>query len=221
MTLEELHEQCRVCTRCRLRETATQVVPGEGSPDAEIMFVGEGPGKVEDKTGRPFVGPAGKFLDELLDGIGLKREEVFIANMVKCRPPENRDPQEDEIETCRPWLDKQIEVIDPKVLVPLGRFAMKKFLPSAVISKEHGNLYERSGRVYFVMYHPAVALYNGSMRSVLKEDINILRKYLDGEEVPRSLDDTVSAIISKKSDPKSDRERKKTPLDAGQVGMAL
>jgi uracil-DNA glycosylase len=221
MTLEELHEKCRACTRCRLRETATQVVPGEGSPDSDIMFIGEGPGKVEDKTGRPFVGPAGKFLDELLAGIGLQREEVFIANMVKCRPPENRDPQEDEMETCRPWLDKQIEVIDPKVFVPLGRFAMKKFLPSAVISKEHGNLYERSGRVYFVMYHPAVALYNGSMRPVLKEDIETLKRYLEGEEVPRSLDDTVSAIISKKSDLRPDGERKKSPGESGQVGMAL
>ena len=167
MKLQELHEKCRECQRCRLRSGATQVVPGEGSATADVMFIGEGPGKVEDKTGRPFVGPAGKFLDQLLESIGLKREDVFIANMVKCRPPGNRDPQDDEKKACRPWLDKQIELIDPKVFVPLGRHAMYKFLPSAKISTEHGKLYLRGGKVYFVMYHPAVALYNGAMRPVL------------------------------------------------------
>ncbi|MFH1546947.1 MAG: uracil-DNA glycosylase, partial [bacterium] len=143
MNLEELHDVCRKCTKCRLRAGATQVVPGEGNSKAEIMFIGEGPGKVEDKTGRPFVGPAGKFLDELLKSIDLKREDVFIANMVKCRPPENRDPQEDEMDACRDWLDQQIEIISPKVFVPLGRYAMSRFIPGRIISQEHGNLYTR------------------------------------------------------------------------------
>lgn len=214
MTLKELHEKCMKCTRCRLREGATQVVPGEGSGKADIMFIGEGPGKVEDKKGRPFVGPSGKFLDELLESIDLKRSDVFIANMVKCRPPENRDPQPDEIKTCRPWLDKQIEIIDPKVFVPLGRFAMSKFIKGTKISKEHGNLYERNGKVFFVMYHPAVALYNGSMRPVLKEDMQILKKFLNGEVEPESLSGKVGEIMKKKD--KSPRESK-----SEQMGIEL
>ena len=219
MTLGELHEQCRACTKCRLRKGATQVVPGEGSPKAEIMFIGEGPGVVEDKLGRPFVGPAGKFLDELLDSIGLKRADVFIANMVKCRPPGNRDPQEDEMDACAPWLDQQIELIDPKVFVPLGRYAMRKFLPQSVISQEHGKLYSRRGRVYFVMYHPAVALYKGSMREVLLNDFKMLRKFLDGDVEPESLGDTVSSIIAEKNALKVENEDDQKNED--QVGMSL
>lgn len=218
MTLEELHERCRACEKCGLRAGATQVVPGEGSPTAEIMFIGEGPGKVEDQTGRPFVGPAGKFLDELLRSIDLKREDVFIANMVKCRPPGNRDPQEEEMDACREWLDLQIDVIGPRVYVPLGRFAMRKFLPNAVISKEHGNLYERSGNIYFVMYHPAVALYKGSMREVLKEDFQTLKGFLDGEVAPTSLDDAVSSIIAEKEKSKPENDK---PEETGQVGMGF
>jgi len=212
MKLEELHEICRKCTKCRLRSGATQVVPGEGSPKAEIMFIGEGPGKVEDKLGRPFVGPAGKFLDELLKSIGLQREDVFIANMVKCRPPENRDPQEDEVEACKEWLDQQIEIINPKVFVPLGRHALGKFLPNAVISKEHGKLYSRGGKVYFVMYHPAVALYKGSMRAVLLEDFKILKNFLEGKAKPESLDDVVDRIMMEKGSMKKVEKSK-------QVGM--
>lgn len=221
MTLEELHKQCKQCNNCGLRSGATQVVPGEGSDKAEIMFIGEGPGKVEDELGRPFVGPAGKFLDELLKSIGLKREEVFIANMIKCRPPENRDPREDEMETCRDWLDKQIEIIDPKVFVPLGRYALARFLPSAVISKEHGKLYGRNGKVYFVMYHPAVVLYKGSMREVLLEDFKNLRKFLDGKIKPMSLEDVVSNIIKAKGPipPQAGVQDLKKLKDKDQMGM--
>lgn len=223
MTLDELHVKCKKCEKCRLRKKAKQVVPGEGAEDADIMFIGEGPGAVEDKMGRPFVGPAGKFLDELLESIDLKREDVFIANMVKCRPPNNRDPQPDEMEACKPWLDKQIEIIKPKVFVPLGRFAMKKFIPNAVISQEHGKLYERAGKVYFIMYHPAAALYNGSMRPVLKEDFSVLRKFLDGEVEPFSLKDTVGTIIAEKNVAEGDDSKKSQPKDqdVGQVGMDL
>ncbi len=195
-------------------------MPGEGSPEAEIMFIGEAPGVVEDKLGRPFVGPAGKFLDELLASIGLKRDEVFIANMIKCRPPGNRDPQEDEIDACKPWLDQQLALINPKIIVPLGRYAMYKFLPTAVISKEHGKIYERGGKVYFVMYHPAVALYKGSMRAILLEDFKNLRKFLDGELEPISLNDAVTEIIAEKK--KAVKEASSDDASGkDQVGMNL
>lgn len=158
---------------------ATQVVPGEGSENAEIMFIGEGPGATEDKLGRPFVGPAGRFLDIMLESIGLKRSDVYIANMVKCRPPQNRDPFDDEKSACAPWLDEQIRLINPRVFVPLGRHALHKFLPDVTISTAHGRFFESEGRVVFAMYHPAVALYNGGMRKTLLEDFQNLKKYLD------------------------------------------
>jgi len=137
--------------------------------------------------------------------------------MIKCRPPENRDPREDEMATCRDWLDKQIEIIDPKVFVPLGRYALAKFLPSAVISKEHGKLYGRNGKVYFIMYHPAVVLYKGSMREVLLEDFKNLRRFLDGEIEPMSLEDVVSNIIKEKGQLKKDE---KTDDQVGMFGDA-
>lgn len=218
MTLDELHEKCKDCKRCRLWEDAANAVPGEGASDAEIMFIGEGPGKKEDQSGRPFVGPAGKFLDVLLDSIGLKRADVFIANMVKHRPPENRDPTPEEIEACRPWLDKQIELIKPRIFVPLGRHAMHKFLPNAMISREHGKIYARGGKVYFLMYHPAVALYKGSMRAILLEDFKVLRRFLDNEIEPESLDDVVTNIMKEKRGMNKDEIKKK---DDSQVGMEL
>lgn len=221
MNLEELHESCRKCTKCRLREKATQVVPGEGAADAEIMFIGEGPGKVEDKTGRPFVGPAGKFLDELLKSIGLNRQEIFIANMVKCRPPGNRDPNPDEIEACRPWLDKQIEIINPKIFVPLGRYAMYKFLPGTTISRQHGKIYKREGKVYFAMYHPAVALYKGSMREVLLEDFKVLRGFLDGEVEPESVEDAVDEIIKQKKGSNKEDKPEEQKTSSSQVSMDI
>ncbi|MEA3357767.1 MAG: uracil-DNA glycosylase [Patescibacteria group bacterium] len=222
MTLEELHKQCLECQKCGLRSGATQVVPGEGSPNAEIMFIGEGPGKVEDKTGRPFVGPAGKFLDVMLKSIGLERGDIFIANMVKCRPPNNRDPQENEMAACKPWLDKQIELINPRVIVPLGRYAMNKFMPSAVISKEHGKIYARGDKVYFVMYHPAVALYKGSMREVLLKDFGNLKKFIDGEIEAVSLDDVISRIMKEK-DVGGDEAKAKVKKEstASQIGLGL
>lgn len=219
MTLSELHERCKLCERCRLRKGASRVVPGEGAEAARIMFIGEAPGAVEDRLGRPFVGPAGKFLDEMLRSIGLARQDVFIANTVKCRPPENRDPMEDEIAACKPWLDKQIELIKPDVFVPLGRYALHKFMPDAVISREHGKLYERGGKVYFLMYHPAAALHNGSLRPTMLEDIKSLRKFLDGELKPVSVEDTVSEIINEKNKLKS--KKPETPSELGQVGMNI
>jgi len=136
--LAELYEEIAACQRCDLAQGRTHVVPGEGPEDAEIMFIGEAPGFHEDRQGRPFVGAAGRFLEELLASIGLRREDVYICNVIKCRPPGNRDPLAKEIEACRPFLDRQIEIIKPKVIVTLGRYSMARFFPGASISRIHG-----------------------------------------------------------------------------------
>jgi DNA polymerase len=185
--LDKLNKETLECSNCVLRGTCTQVVPGEGSPEAQIMFIGEGPGQKEDELGRPFVGAAGKFLDEMLGTINLKREEIYIANVVKCRPPNNRDPLPEEVGACWPWLQKQIEIIDPKLIVLLGRHSMERFLPNQKISKIHGkamrrNIPELGARVFYALYHPAAALYNGSMRSVLIEDFKKIPKVLEAIE---------------------------------------
>lgn len=175
------------CSECALRPGCNLVVPGEGSAYAEIMFIGEGPGQKEDELGRPFVGAAGKFLDEMLAAIGLKREEVYIANVVKCRPPNNRDPLPEEIEACWPWLMEQIKLIDPKIIVTLGRHSMEKFLPEKKISQVHGQAFRRpvpeiGPRVFYALYHPAAALYNGSMRETLMKDFKRIPKVLKAIE---------------------------------------
>ncbi|HEC63937.1 MAG TPA: uracil-DNA glycosylase [bacterium] len=203
-------EKYKEITKKLLSEQATQVVPGHGNPDADIMFIGEAPGAKEDAQGKPFVGPAGKFLDELLKSIDLKREDVWISNMVKVRPPENRDPEEDEIQEYKPWLDEEIEIIDPKVFVPLGRFALGKFIPGQQISKVHGKGFKRGGKLYFAMYHPAAALYKGSMRSVLIDDMQNLKRILEGDEsLVESLEDTVSEVqeLLKKSKDSKEEEK--------------
>lgn len=186
MTFEELIAQCKNCQKCPLRKTATQVVPGSGTHNTQIVFIGEGPGKNEDQQGIPFCGAAGNFLEELLDSIGLKREQIYITNMVKCRPPNNRDPEEKEIVACKPWLDQQLDIIKPKVLILLGRFAMGRYFPTLKISQAHGKTYKKGGVLHFVMFHPAVALYNGSYREILKQDMlklgGILRGDLSGVE---------------------------------------
>jgi DNA polymerase len=153
-----------------LAEQATQLVFGDGNPDAEIVFIGEAPGKNEDQQGLPFVGAAGKFLNEMLDSIGLKREDVYITNIVKYRPPNNRDPSSSEKDAFLPYLQAQIEVIQPKVVIPLGRHSMNCFLPDLQISKVHGQPKRYKGMVYIPLYHPAAALYNGGMRQTLLDD---------------------------------------------------
>jgi len=162
--LEAIAAEVRVCTNCRLHETRTKAVPGEGDPETEVVFVGEGPGFNEDRQGRPFIGRAGDLLVKLLASIGWRREDVFITNVVKCRPPDNRDPQPDEIAACAPYLRRQLEVLDPAVIVTLGRFSMATFMPGARISQAHGTVRPvdpatgaRSATV-FAMYHPAAAL---------------------------------------------------------------
>ena len=162
MTAEELLEQVaaqvRVCTKCDLYKGTKNGVPGEGDPHAEVMLIGEAPGFNEDRLGRPFVGPAGGFLDELLGIAGLKRPDVFIANVVKHRPPDNRDPLPEEIAACADYLTHQIAAIDPKVIVTLGRYSMARFFPGATISKIHGQFKLVDNRVVVAMYHPAAAL---------------------------------------------------------------
>ncbi|MBL8015570.1 MAG: uracil-DNA glycosylase [Candidatus Doudnabacteria bacterium] len=192
MTISELHQRCIDSGKYPLFPGASRLVPGHGNPHAKLMFIGEAPGADEDKNGIPFVGRAGKFLDELLGSIGLKREDIYITNMVKCRPPGNRDPEDREIALYRAWLDWEIKLIEPQVFVPLGRFAMAKFLPGLKISQVHGKAFRRLGKIYFVMYHPAVALYKGSMREVMLEDIKLLKDILAGDE--SKVEDLVTAI---------------------------
>ena len=169
-----LLEQVRGCTLCPLSETRTNAVPGEGDADADIMFIGEAPGFHEDRHGRPFVGAAGGVLDQMLASIGLERSDVYICNMIKCRPPENRDPRESEMEACRPYLDQQIEMIDPRVIVTLGRHSFTKFFPGEAISKSRGRPRYWRGRVVFPVYHPAAILHNPRLRPALEEDFRRL-----------------------------------------------
>lgn len=183
--LEEIAQKVAKCKKCPLYKNATNPVPGEGNPEAEIMFIGEGPGFYEDQQGRPFVGQAGKLLDELLQLIKLSRDEVFIANMVRHRPPGNRDPLLEEIEACQPFLDEQIKIIDPKIIVTLGRFSMNKFLPGEFISKIHGQArfvdFIGKRRIVIPMYHPAAALRNTEVVGQLKEDFQKIPKFLEGK----------------------------------------
>lgn len=185
--MKKLEEKIRNCQKCPLGQLRTNAVPGAGSYDAKVMFVGEAPGYWEDQKGLPFVGRAGKVLDELLAEIGLSRDEVYITNIVKCRPPENRDPTEDEIKACAPYLDRQIDIIRPKVIVPLGRHSMKYILEkfgfkAEPISKIHGKTFEARtlfGKIVIMpMYHPAAALYRPPIREELRKDFQKLKELL-------------------------------------------
>ena len=169
--LSELYQEIALCQRCEIAKYRTKVVPGEGAEDAELLFIGEAPGWHEDQQGRPFVGPAGLFLDELLAAISLKREQVYIANVIKCRPQGNRDPLPVEIRNCREWLDRQIELIRPKMIVTLGRYSMAMFFPGKSISKIHGTAQKRDNIIYYAMYHPAAALHQQSLRQAIEEDM--------------------------------------------------
>ncbi|NLL90682.1 MAG: uracil-DNA glycosylase [Dehalococcoidales bacterium] len=176
--LNELYDSIRCCEKCEIARSRVKVVPGEGAEDAEIMFIGEAPGFYEDQQGRPFVGPAGKFLDELLASINLNRQKVYIANVIKCRPPANRDPLPQEILNCRHWLNRQIEIINPKAIVTLGRYSMAMFFPQKSISKIHGTAEKRNGKLYVAMYHPAAALHQGNLKDVIKADFLKLPGYI-------------------------------------------
>lgn len=170
--LSELCQDILTCQRCQgLAENRTKVVPGQGAENADIMFIGEAPGWHEDQQGQPFVGPAGMFLNELISSIGLKREDVYITNVVKCRPPQNRDPLPTEIHACRQWLDRQIELIKPRMIVTLGRYSMAMFFPGKSISRIHGTAQKRDDVLYYAMYHPAAALHQGSLRQDIEADM--------------------------------------------------
>ena len=191
--LSELCEQITLCQKCDIAKSRTKVVPGEGAEDADIMFIGEAPGWHEDQQGRPFVGPAGQFLDKLLASINLNRQQVYIANVIKCRPTNNRDPLPTEIQNCRPWLDSQIEIIKPKMIVTLGRYSMARYFPGKSISKIHGTAQKRDGIFYYAMYHPAAALHQQSLRQTIEADMlkipEILAEATDVQEAEESSED--------------------------------
>ena len=169
-TLKEIAEEISCCEKCKLHYSRNKGVPGEGPSQAEIVFIGEGPGFHENVQGRPFVGAAGQFLEELLGTIGMRREDVFITNVVKCRPPGNRDPKPEELKACKGYLDRQLEAINPKVVVTLGRYSMARYIPNAKISHIHGMSRRVNGLLVVPFYHPAAALHQPSLRMAIEED---------------------------------------------------
>ena len=200
-SLEEIAQQVNGCTDCTLCGNRTRAVPGEGAADSDLMFIGEGPGFHEDQQGRPFVGPAGQFLEGLLASIGTRREQVFITNVVKCRPPQNRDPLPGEIAACGKYLDRQIELINPKLIVTLGRFSLGRFFPGESISKSRGKAREKNGRLIYPVMHPAAALHRQEYRAVIIEDFKripavLQQAHIKGSAVPATADPPQEAIPS-------------------------
>ena len=189
--LKEIADQIRTCTRCALAATRKNAVPGTGPGNARIMFIGEGPGYYENEQGKPFVGPAGHFLDDLLSAGGLKRGDVFITNVVKCRPPGNRDPQEEELSACRDFLDRQLAAIQPAVIVTLGRISMARYFPDVKISAVHGKAAWIDGRLVVPMYHPAAGLHQPALKTTILKDFALLPSLLEktaatkDEEIPK------------------------------------
>jgi len=180
--LKKIADEVSNCQKCPLFHSRAKGVPGEGPPDAEIMFIGEGPGFHENMQGRPFVGAAGDLLVELLGAVGLKREDVFITNVVKCRPPGNRDPLPEELKACSPYLERQLQAINPKVIVTLGRFSMARFIPHAKISEMHGQPIKAKGKLIVPFYHPAAALHRPSLKSVVEKDFATLPELIKNAE---------------------------------------
>ena len=189
--LHEIHKEVQSCKKCGLHFSRKYGVSGSGPADAEIMIIGEGPGFHENETGIPFVGGSGRFLDELLEGVGLERDKIFVGNVVKCRPPGNRDPHTDELLACDSFLERQIAAINPRVIVTLGRYSMAKFLPNARISDIHGQAMNVKGRLVVAMYHPAAALHQRSLRPILEADFTRLPNLIaQAESVPEFVDET-------------------------------
>ena len=183
--LTDLYTEIGNCRLCELGYQRNRAVPGEGPENSLIAFIGEAPGWHEDQQGRPFVGPAGQFLDELLSLIGKKRQDVYICNVLKCRPPGNRDPLPTEIKTCQSWLDQQLKVLRPKMIVTLGRYSMARFFPGEIISRIHGKARRDGDIIYFPMYHPAAALHQQSLRETIKADMLRIPSLLaEGGEAP-------------------------------------
>ena len=207
--LEAIADEVRVCTNCRLAQGRTRAVPGEGSPDTEVVFVGEGPGQNEDRQGRPFVGAAGNLLQELLGMIGWRREDVFITNVVKCRPPNNRDPEPDEIAACEPFLRRQLEILDPALLVTLGRFSLQTFMPGERISRVHGT--ERPidpstgarAATGYALYHPAAALRQASLKETMQRDMAAVPEVLSRARDGRAAEPASTTPASSQAPPTS------------------
>jgi DNA polymerase len=211
--LEAIAAEIRVCTRCRLHERRAHAVPGEGSADTEVVFVGEGPGRDENQAGRPFVGASGKFLTELIESVGWRRGDVFITNVVKCWPPGNRDPQPDEIAACAPFLHRQLEVLDPAVVVTAGKHSLGVFMPGERISRVHGTTRPADpatgarDALVFAMYHPAFALYDGSNRATLESDMRGLPSALQAARTRRAEGrvDPSATLPAVESEPETDQ----------------
>jgi len=199
-TLTQIAKEVTVCTNCALHHSRKKAVPGEGPAHAEIMFIGEGPGFHENEQGRPFVGAAGKFLDQLLEQAGVTRADVWIGNVVKCRPPENRDPLPEELSACNAYLERQIEAIDPSIIVTLGRFSMNKFFPGAKISQVHGQMRKVGERYVIAMFHPAAALHQAALKPAILADFAKLPELL--KEARAGLGKSVAEV--KKEEPKED-----------------
>lgn len=225
--LKAVYEQARACVRCQLHETRTQVVFGSGNADADLMFVGEAPGANEDRLGLPFVGQAGKLLDRLLGEIGLERSDVFVANVLKCRPPGNRDPQPNEIEACRDYLDRQVELIEPRLICTLGNFATKLLRGDTTgITRLHGQVQEQTvgtRRVrLFPLYHPAAALYTPSTLEALRADFHRIPELLalPGLEQPEPLPAVPELEQWPISDPLAESEPELATVDESeQLGL--
>ena len=197
--LEAVATEVRACTRCRLHETRTRAVPGEGNPDTEVVFVGEGPGFNEDREGRPFVGRAGDLLVKLLASVGWRRQDVFITNIVKCRPPDNRDPEPDEVAACAPYLQRQLEILDPAVVATLGRHSMARFMPGARISQVHGTVHPvdpatgARDALVVALYHPAAALRTPAIERDSYADIAMVPRTLLESRARRLVHDEAQA----------------------------
>ena len=195
--MDAIRQRVKTCQQCSLHQGRKNAVPGEGPVNARVMCIGEGPGHHENEQGKPFVGQAGKFLDELLAAGGLNREEVFITNVVKCRPPSNRDPEPQELAACRLYLDEQIALINPKVIVTLGRFSMARFIEGGRISQIHGKTHEVEDRTVITMYHPAAALHQPALRGALLSDFAHLKTFLNKDfhfETPTPLPPTPAKV---------------------------
>jgi uracil-DNA glycosylase family 4 len=205
--LEAIADEVRVCTNCRLAQGRSRAVPGEGSPDTEVVFVGEGPGQNEDRLGRPFVGAAGNLLQELLGMIGWRREDVFITNVVKCRPPNNRDPEPDEIAACEPFLRRQLEILDPAVLVTLGRFSLQTFMPGDRISRVHGTARPidpatgARAATGYALYHPAAALRQASLKETMQRDMAAVPEVLVQARAGRAAAPATTTPASSRTSP--------------------
>lgn len=202
--LKRVAEEVSICTQCNLHYSRKNAVPGEGPANSEVMFIGEGPGFHENETGRPFVGAAGKYLDELLALVGMKRSQVFIANVVKCRPPANRDPLPDELNACSGYLERQIQAINPKVIITLGRYSMAHFLPNAKISEVHGQVVKVRGRPIIAMYHPAAALHQRSLKNAIESDFAQLPELIArAAQMPdNAVSEAAEELAQEKKEPK-------------------